>query len=471
MRVVPVEEQPAASGVVVGVVTEQPAPASGVVVGVVTAQPGASSGGAARGVVDQTLAMLDGLADEGGRGSLESLGRWNEKRDDRAMPIKLEAEDPSRDKCKAERNRETMVRVALGRLVDELVRTNASSGILAISYFSEIRGTDNNRRRVTVWGFSWSASPDDTSYQRHGSVAGTASTKYGRYGVYGRRGGGDQTMHENIRFADFEGVVDDIVQDRAWDQIAVYRVTLPSRGLDPWKWAGRPPPPAPEELYTGPRRDGLLSTDEISGDYFAPCLAPFCFCNSMTVVPLGADTIETWRTGCVFFPPCIGPVAEGAVRTRNPGTNAFLNSQNPPFNPDPNSNLMTFSADGTANGCYKKRRTSQKRAFHKVETRDLAGKWCGIGFNPFVALWPFTSFLCTKKKALNQDQYEESGLIWILGLPGCMCGTRTRIYVNGHPTNGFAGAFLNDSDPDLVDHWHRDPGCAASDCFFAKKAG
>ena len=111
MRVVPVEE-PQKYGVVVGV-TEQPAPASGVVVGVLTEQPGASSGGAARGVVDQTLAMLDGLANEGGRGSLESLGRWNEKRSDRAMPIKL----------KAERDAETMVRVAFGKLVDELVQT------------------------------------------------------------------------------------------------------------------------------------------------------------------------------------------------------------------------------------------------------------------------------------------------------------------------------------------------------------
>ena len=62
-------EVPQKYGVVVGV-TEQPAPASGVVLGVVSEQPGASSGGAARGVVDQSLAMLDGLADEGGRGSL-----------------------------------------------------------------------------------------------------------------------------------------------------------------------------------------------------------------------------------------------------------------------------------------------------------------------------------------------------------------------------------------------------------------
>ena len=408
MQVVPVEEQPA--------------PVSGVVVGVVTEQPGASEG-------------LEG------RGSVEFLGRWNEKEDDRAMPIKHEAE----------RNRETMVRVAFGRLVDELVRTNASSGILAISYFSYIRGDDRNRRRVTVWGFSWSASPDDVSYQRHGFV------------------GMQSDQRQNIRFADFEGVIDDIVQDKAWDQIAVYRVTLPSGGLDPWKWAGRPPPPAPEELYTGPRSDGLLSTDEISGDYFAPCVAPFCFCNSMTVVPLGADTIETWRTGCVFFPPFIGPMATGGVRTRNPGTNAFLNPQNP----DPNSNLMTFSADGTAkSGCccgYKKRRTSQKRAFHKVETRDLAGKWRGCGCSLFVQFWPFSFISCTRKTALDEDRYEVSEISCCLCLPCSDSGTRTRVYVNGHPTNGFA------EDDGSGVHWHRDPGCAGSYkdlcTFIAKKVG
>ena len=127
MQVVPVEEEPV-TGVVVGVVTEQPGPSSG--------------------VVDQTLAMLDGLADEGGRGSLEILGRWNEKRSDRAMPIKL----------KAERDAETMVRVAFGKLVDELVQTNASSGILAISQWTGI----NEGREFTVWDFSWTASPDDT---------------------------------------------------------------------------------------------------------------------------------------------------------------------------------------------------------------------------------------------------------------------------------------------------------------------
>ena len=60
MQVVPVEEQPA--------------PVSGVVVGVVTEQPGASEG-------------LEG------RGSVEFLGRWNEKQDDRAMPFKITCDE------------------------------------------------------------------------------------------------------------------------------------------------------------------------------------------------------------------------------------------------------------------------------------------------------------------------------------------------------------------------------------------
>ena len=46
--------------------------------------------------------------------------------------------------------------------------------------------------------------------------------------------------------------------------------------------------------------------------------------------------------------------------------------------------------------------------------------------------------------------------------------TRTRTYVNGHPTNGFA----EDDGSDI--HWHRDPGCAGGGkdpSFFAKKVG
>jgi hypothetical protein len=439
MQVVPVEEEPV-SGVVVGVVTEQPGPSSG--------------------YVDQTLAMLDGLADEGGRGSLEFLGRWNDKRDDHAMPVKLIARNV--------RHTGPMVRVAFCKLVDELVQNNASSGTLAISNL-----TISNRKEVyhasseyemdyeyTAWDIFWSTSPDDTSYQRHGFV------------------GMESDQSENIRFADFKGVVDDFEGE---DQIAVYRVTLPRGGLDPDKWVGRPPPPAPADLYTGPRSDGLLSTDEISGEYSAPgCICAdgpgykgcpvIKFCNSMSVVPLGADTIETWRASCCFLPPFIGPVAYGEVRTRDPGTNAF--------------DGMTFSADGTAkSGCgyFKKRPGSQKRAFHKVETRDLAGKWRGCECVPFVPCWPFSGIRWTEKTALNQDRYEESGHRCCLALPlpcSVESTTRTRVYVNGHPTNGFYedgtwyGGWYSEMNrnPDHI-HWHRDAGCAGDSCSFAKKVG
>jgi len=360
----------------------------------------------------------------GAGGSIEFLGRWNEKESDRAMPVKMKGLG------------ETDARLAFGKFVDELVQNGASSGIFATGPSAFVE-----------WDFSWSASPDDKSYQRHGFV------------------GMDTPKHENVRFADFEGVVDDL---GAWDKMApimaVYRVTLPRGGLR-GKWAGRPPPLAPEDLYTGPRSDGLLSTDEISGKYSAPCCSDLQVCRSMTVVPLGADAIETWRTGCVFFPPFIyfiGPVAEGAVLTRNGRTNAFRD--------------MTFSADGTAKrGCdnFKKCRTSQKRAFQKVETRDLAGKWRGCCCSPFVPFWPFSSLFCTTKTALNEDQYEESGSCCFLGW-ACPVEstTRTRKYVNGHPTNGFATD--GNSDPNDV-HWHRDPGCAGG-CksifaVFAKKAG
>ena len=405
-------------GQVVGVQPGLTTTAPEVVQGVITEQPGAFEGR------------------DGGRGSLEFLGRWKEKRDDRAMPFKITCDE----------DRDTHhVRVALGKLVDELVQTNASSGILAIGNWRESRGDERHRVIVTVWGVSWSASPDDVSYQRHGFV-GMQS---------------DQSI--NVRFADFEGVVDDF-GDR--NQMAVYRVTLPSRGLDPDKWVGRPPPPAPEELYTGPRRDGLLSTDEISGEYSAPgCICAdgplhkgcpvIKFCNSMSVVPLGADTIETWRASCCFLPPFIGPVAYGEVRTRDPGTNAF--------------DGMTFSADGTAKsgcGCFKKRPGSQKRAFHKVETRDLAGKWRGCECVPFVPCWPFSGIRWTEKTALNQDRYEESGHCCCLALPlpcSVESTTHTRKYVNGHPTNGFA------KDGDI--YWYRDPGCAANGAIFAKKVG
>jgi hypothetical protein len=390
-------------GQVVGVQPGLTTTAPEVVQGVITEQPGANAGT---------------------RGSIESLGRWNEKHDDPAMPHKRVGGD---------------VRLAFSKLVDELVQNGASSGIFSIWGQS-------------IWGqgqFSWSASPDDKSYQRHG-----APDEAARLRAEAKKKGKEPLK---IRFADFEGAVDVGNQNPMADdfgalsQMAVYRVTLPSGGLDPDKWSGRPPPPAPEDLCTGPRRDGLLSTEEISGDYSAPgCVEGkiwHLICRSMTVVPHGPDMIETWSTCCLFFPPfIIWPMAGGEVRTRDPGTNAF--------------DGMTFSADGTAKqtcGSYKKRPTSQKRAFQKVETRDLAGRWRGCGCLPLLHVF------CTTKKALNEDQYAESGLCCLCPV----CDTFTRRYVNGHATNGFA----KDNNPGDV-HWHRDPGCAAMCPFiFAKKVG
>ena len=117
-----------------------------------------------------------------------------------------------------------------------------------------------------------------------------------------------------------------------------------------------------------------------------------------------------------------------------------------------------------------KRPGSQKRTFQKVETRDLAGKWRGCFCYPFVPYWPLSFISCSTKKALDEDRYEESGLCFALGLPIPICGTRTRRYVNGLPTNGFA----KDGGDSIDVHWHRDPGCAASllgPLFFAKKVG
>ena len=269
----------------------------------------------------------------------------------------------------------------------------------------------------------------------------------------------------------------------------MYRVTLPSRGLDPEKWVGRPPPPAPEELYTGPRSDGLLSTDEVSGEYSAAVYHdrntnfPW-ICNSMTVVPLGADTIETWHSGLLFFPMLTmwftGPCAGGDAWTREPGTNAFVA-------PGDGMTLnQTFSADGTVSNGFKKRPGSQKRTFQKVETRDLAGNWHGCSCSPFLPFWPLSCFWCISKKALNQDQYASTRIRCLLCLPipypcPCEAKTWTRKYVNGHPTNGFyrdgagscaAGNCAGDDPGDPNDtHWYRDPGCAAAGCFFAKKVG
>ena len=390
-------------------------------------------------------------------GSVEFLGLWKEKKekDNRLMPIEISGlprEYCGQDWQESDAFRHKL-RVAFGKLVDELVRTTSTSsleppwevpsGILAITNWTDEKDWEN-------WGISWSA--DDERYQQLGLISA------------------EPDRHENIRFADFDGAID-VFRDLASRQTeanAVYRVTLPRGGLR-GKWAGRPPPPAPEDLYTGPRSDGLLSTGEISGDYSAPgCSGGPELCRSMTAVPLGADIIEMHSSGCVFCPPlACGPVARAEVTTRKPGTNHF--SEGGWFGG------MAFSADGTAtqgDEVYKKRPHSQTRTFQKVDARDLAGNWCRCCCLPFVFSWPLSELSCTTKKALDEDRYAESGLRcgpWTLCLPIPVSATNTRKYVNGIPTNGF------DAAPGYRrggTHWHRDPGFvygSAGSVFSAKK--
>ena len=385
-------------------------------------------------------------------GSLEFIGLWKERtkqgqEDNRLMPIKMQGSANGPD-WETGDHFTTQLRVAFGRLVDELVRGKAPSGILAISKWTETY-TDSEgwTSSSNNFGISWSASSDDESYQRLGLISMQAPQR------------------TRIRFADFDGAID-VSGDLASEANAVYRVTLPGDDLDRWKWAGRPPPPAPAELYTGPRDDGLLSTGEISGEYGGCSIWGW---ESMTVVPHGPDVIETWSSNLCCFPPFFsGPRVGGSVLTRKQKTNHFVQGAY-------GGHSMTCSADGIdaakpyppceCRSFLKKDPHAQKPSFRKVETKDLAGTWCECSGMAY-----FFGLCYTTKKALNEDQYEESGPRGCcMCLPVCCCGKpdiRTRIYVNGHPTNGF-------------DEWghesYRDPNYAAwgdpLSCRIGKKIG
>ena len=370
--------------------------------GVVTEQPGASEGS--------------------DLGSIVYLGRSKEKHDIRAAILN------KKDISYSQR-----VPFVFEKMVETLVQDGASSGILA---FGDGKTT-------------WSASPDYLKHQRDSSQGGEEQ--------------GDQLAKTRL-FADFEGSVGDKGDA---DTIAMYRVTLPPGGLDPDKWVCRPPPLAPEELYTGPRSDGLLSTDEISGEYCVPgCLSCTKTGCCMIVVPLGANTIETSTCGCCCFPPfSFGPTCGydryQPIQTRKPGTNEF----------GPNrvkgTGRMTFSADGRVSGAPFSGADGYKRSQpcwgdgRKVVAKDFEGNWIGCQWFPlgFPLCLPWSSIFWSTKKALNQDQYEESGgclfLLW-LPLPLSLPSRRyTRRYVKGHPTNGF------DSGGNFGLRWYRGPGCEA----------
>ena len=352
-------------------------------------------------------------------GSIEFLGLFKNKKEN-VYPFKICGEE-----VKISGGRPS-VRIAFGNLVDELIAKNASSGVLAVS----------------SRGFTWSAGPDDKRFRQHGFI------------------GMEVDQHEYVRFADFAGAINSLGGE---DEIAVYRVALPDGDLR-GKWAGRPPPRTAAQIYSGPRDDGLLSTDDISGDYSGGrCFFPVVCCNSMTVVPRGPDAIETWssRFCCLPLSYC-GRSAGGDFWTRKPGTDTFEGSFKRRLFGGMNS--MTFSADGMVNGkeCwedYKKRPGSKKRAFQKVETKGLAGTWCvygapthifmmipGIGLGYFCMTCCMESY-CPTKKVLDQDRYEESQKD-CCDCIGCTLKVEsfTRIYANGHPTNGFATDKIRSED-------------------------
>ena len=246
----------------------------------------------------------------------------------------------------------------------------------------------------------------------------------------------------------------------------------------------RPPSPAPADLVDL----GLMSTDDISGDYSTSCFG--WLCTSMTVEPLGADLIEVRKSHWFCLPLCIGPSVDGDVWIRNPNTNAFRRLEDRNLeNQDPhNISGATFSADGTATArlcfqdvSYQKKAVSQKRTFQKVDTGDLAGTWCSCMYTPCVPLWFLLGCLCTTKKALNQDQYVESGCGCHLFPPFIMLprrddpgraapNTRTRFYANGHPTNGFYdGINMLPTQLNYI-RWYSDASCGYSEVgVFSKK--
>ena len=191
-------------------------------------------------------------------GSVEFLGIWKSRHQYQTNSYYSASTMPTKMKGRGE----TDARVAFGKLVDELVQTNVSSGIMGISKASNF---------LQMTKFSWSASPDDVSYQQRGFV-GMESDRLDRgqlvryrdaegsvsqingdtYDIYLQFGSPHvqasrdqlEPIHQRVAFADFEGVVDDLGGE---NRMAVYRVTLPGGGLR-GKWAGRPPPPAPEDL-------------------------------------------------------------------------------------------------------------------------------------------------------------------------------------------------------------------------------
>ena len=249
---------------------------------------------------------------------------------------------------------------------------------------------------------------------------------------------------------------------------------------------------ASEEPYSGPR-NGLLSTDEISGEYSGCSLLG---CGTTTVVPHGPDLIELWHEWCLWcpcgldllvlgplasrlfgIPKAFGPYMAGEVRRRMPGTNDFAlevhESMWDGCCPD-NMYPMAFTASGAVSGSLLslQKRPNSERAFQKVATLDIAGGWVSG-----CCCWlPMCS--CDRYSAVDEDRYtggaprgvtgdqvwDSDDGVWrdrqrcldqtyccAGGVPYChIVGESERIYVDGHATNGFR------SDTNIVSFFRAD---------------
>jgi len=100
-------------------------------------------------------------------------------------------------------------------------------------------------------------------------------------------------------------------------------------------------------------------------------------------------------------------------------------------------------------------------AFQLVDTKDIEGSWCCCCcVSPALPGWA-----CFTKKALDEDTFQESGYRGCCLIPLIPFNeVRTRIYVNGHPTNGF---FKHSKEEEH--DWYRDSGCVGASVSCSRK--
>ena len=124
------------------------------------------------------------------------------------------------------------------------------------------------------------------------------------------------------------------------------------------------------DRYSGPRSDGLLSTDEISGNYCCCCF-PLGF-GATTVMPHGPDVIEQWSVWkwCWF--------TTGSRRSASAAKCAYEIRARIAFGTGKIPTTRTTFARRASNGpsCLCKTGSRTPLAFQLVDTKDIEGSWC-----------------------------------------------------------------------------------------------